>query len=137
MALALDKDKFLTEINFKASLSGGAGGQHVNKVNTKVELRFDIDASNILTDEEKVTIKEKLANRINKDRVLLLTSQTERSQLKNKELVIERFIKMLEKALTPIKKRKATKPTKASQLKRLDEKHKQAEKKTGRKNVDL
>lgn len=125
------------EIEYQASLSSGKGGQNVNKVNTKVELRFDIDQSEVLSEDEKNKIKEKLYTRINKGGILILSSQTERSQLKNKEIVFLRFIELLQKAIKPVKKRKATKPTKASKLKRLEEKAKQAEKKSSRKNIDL
>lgn len=135
MPLLLNKDKIISEIHFKASLSGGPGGQHVNKVNTKMELRFHIHDSNSFTIEEKGILTEKLANKINNDGFLILSSQSERTQLKNKETVIARFFSLLEKTLKPVKKRKATKPTKASQLKRLDDKRKLGEKKTGRKSA--
>lgn len=137
MALPLDKDKIITEIHFKASLSSGPGGQHVNKVNTKVELRFNIDDSKVFSDKEKDVLKEKLANKINNDGYLGLSSQSERTQLKNKEKALEKFFLLLEKALKPVKKRKPTKPTEASKEKRLMEKHIQSEKKSGRKDVDL
>ena len=102
MALPLDKDKIIAEIHFKASLSSGPGGQHVNKVNTKIELRFNIDDSKVFSDEEKGILKEKLANKINNDCYLVLSSQSERTQLKNKEKVLERFFLILEKALKPV-----------------------------------
>ena len=137
MALPLDKDKIIAEIHFKASLSSGPGGQHVNKVNTKIELRFNIDDSKVFSDEEKDILKEKLANKINNDCYLVLSSQSERTQLKNKEKVLERFFLLLEKALKPVKKRKPTKPTEASKEKRLKEKRVKSEKKTGRKDVEL
>lgn len=135
MPLLLNKDKIISEIHFKASLSGGPGGQHVNKVNTKMELRFNIDDSKMLSNNEKAILTEKLATKINNDGFLILSSQSERTQLKNKETVIARFFSLLEKTLKPVKKRKATKPTKASQLKRLDDKRKLGEKKTGRKSA--
>ncbi len=132
-----DKEKIINEIIFKASLSSGAGGQHVNKVNTKVELRFHIDKSENFNEEEKHVLKTKLKNKISNEGFLVLSSQSERTQLKNKGKVLERFFDLLEKALKPEKKRKPTKPTKASKEKRLKEKHMQSEKKTGRKDVDL
>lgn len=79
------------ELQFQASRSGGAGGQNVNKVNTKVELRFHVQHSALLTDEEKELVQEKLSNRINNEGYLQVVCQTERSQLKNKELCMQRF----------------------------------------------
>ena len=82
---------FSSEFIFTSSKSSGPGGQNVNKVNTKVELRLDIGNSTLLTDEEKEIILDKLSNRINKDGVLIITSQDQRSQLKNKEKAIGFF----------------------------------------------
>jgi ribosome-associated protein len=127
------KDRDLErELQFQASRSGGAGGQNVNKVATKVELRFHVESSELLTDEEKTRIQEKLANRITNDGYLQVVCQEERSQLQNKELCISRFYELLRQALTQQKKRKASKPTKASVKKRLEGKKKQADKKANR-----
>lgn len=134
ISVLLNRD-FSAELTFNTSRSSGAGGQNVNKVNTKVELRFLIDASQLLTSEEKDILKQKLFNRINDAGELLLTSQTERSQLKNKEKVIEKFYALVEKALTSVKKRKSTKPTAASKTKRIEDKRKASQKKTLRKNI--
>lgn len=120
------------ELKFKTSRSGGAGGQHVNKVSSKVELIFDIENSEHLSEEEKKLVSIKLSNRIDNEGLLHLQCDETRSQLKNKEIVIERFNGLLKKALTPIKKRKPTKPSKSSIKKRLDAKKKQAEKKSSR-----
>jgi ribosome-associated protein len=129
-----DRD-FSSELHFSASRSSGPGGQNVNKVNTKVELRFQIASSLLLSDEEKTILLEKLAKKINSEGELILVSQTERSQMKNKEKVIEKFYSLLTRALTPRKKRKPTKPSQASKEERLEEKRKQAEKKERRKHL--
>ena len=129
-----DRD-FSRELQFSASRSSGPGGQNVNKVNTRVELRFHIASSALLSEEEKILLLEKLAKKINSEGELILVSQTERSQLKNKEKVTERFYSLLTRALTPRKKRKPTKPSQASKEERLEEKRKQAEKKERRKRL--
>ena len=129
----LQNRDFSGEMQFSASRSSGAGGQNVNKVNTKVELRFNVMNSQLLNESEKQIITEKLANQINQEGELLLVSQTERSQLKNKEEVIMRFYALLTKTLTPRKKRRPTKPTRASKEKRLEQKRNQSEKKANRK----
>ena len=121
------------EVRYRTSRSSGAGGQHVNKVSTKVELIFDIDASDILSEEEKTIVKEKLANRISKDGLLMLNSDETRSQVKNKEIVFNRFLLLLEDAMKPVKERKPTKPTKSSVERRLKDKKKKKKKKGFRK----
>ena len=113
----LEKEYFLS-----ASRSSGPGGQNVNKVNTRVELRFNIEISKVLTPIEKNRIFLKLKNRINSDGELVVSAQTTRSQIENKEIVIEKFFGLLEKALTTQKKRIKTKPTLASRIKRLESK---------------
>lgn len=110
------------EFIFSASRSGGPGGQNVNKVSTKVELRFNVLLSRAFTDEEKALILTSLKNKINKENELILISQVERSQLANKEVVTDKFYDLISRALTFQKKRKSTKPTKASKLKRLEAK---------------
>ncbi len=110
------------EFIFSASRSGGPGGQNVNKVSTKVELRFNVLQSRAFTDEEKALILTRLKNKINKENELILISQVERSQLANKEVVTDKFYDLISRALTFKKKRKSTKPTKASKLKRLEAK---------------
>ena len=131
-----DRD-FQDEFVFQASRSGGPGGQNVNKVSSKVELRFNISNSALLNEEEKMIISEKLINKINKLGELVLVAQTDRSQLKNKEKVIEKFYLLVNRALTPKKKRLRTKPTKASVERRLESKRVQSKIKTNRKEVDL
>lgn len=126
-------EDLIPELVFCTSRSSGPGGQNVNKVNTKVELRFDIPNSGVLSEEEKSIILVKLKSRINNDGILIITSQEERSQLKNKENTIEKFYALIIKALTPVKPRRRTRPTAASKLKRLTEKKKRGEKKSLRK----
>lgn len=129
----IQKDLIINELGFKAVRSSGSGGQNVNKVSTKVELRFDVDQSEYLTHEEKERLKNKLKNRISSDGILIITSDTERTQLRNKKNAIAIFFELIEKALKKPKKRKKTKPTKASKEKRLKEKKIQSEKKQLRK----
>jgi len=124
------------ELVLTATRSSGPGGQHVNKVSTRVELRFNVQASQVLTEEEKNKIIGALVKRINKYGVLILHAQSERSQHDNKIRVVERFFKLLEKALAPVKKRRITRPTAASVARRLEKKRFQSEKKQLRKRLD-
>ncbi|MCF8360620.1 MAG: aminoacyl-tRNA hydrolase [Prolixibacteraceae bacterium] len=136
MATPLKDRDFSPELTFSASRSSGPGGQNVNKVNTRVELRFNIEASGLLNDDEKERVKAKLKNKINTQGELVVTAQRSRSQLQNKEGAVEKFFAMLEKALKPRKKRKPTKPSRASIEKRLTEKRIQSEKKGLRGKID-
>ncbi|SIT88450.1 alternative ribosome rescue aminoacyl-tRNA hydrolase ArfB [Pontibacter indicus] len=128
----LKERDFERELSFQASRSGGAGGQNVNKVASKVELRFHVAESQLLSEEEKALVQEKLGSRINGEGYLQVVCQAERSQLQNKEQCIERFYELLRQALTRQKKRKATKPTRASVRKRLESKRRQSDKKASR-----
>jgi ribosome-associated protein len=110
------------EFVFLTSRSGGPGGQNVNKVSTKVELRFNLSSTLIFTEDEKQLIFKKLKNKINKEGELLLVSQVERTQLLNKEVVIEKFYDLVSRALTVQKERRSTKPTYSSKIKRLETK---------------
>ena len=127
------KDRgFEQEFEFQASRSGGAGGQHVNKVASKVELRFHVENSHLLSEEEKALVRQKLGNRITNEGYLQLVCQEGRSQWKNKEGCVERFYELLHQALKKEKKRKPTKPSWASVNRRLENKQKQAQKKANR-----
>ncbi|MCF8347758.1 MAG: aminoacyl-tRNA hydrolase [Bacteroidales bacterium] len=127
---------FSREWILSASRSSGPGGQNVNKVSSKMELRFDVMSSNLLSETEKTLIMKLLAHQINNEGFLILTCQTTRSQLENKNKVIEKFFQLLKKALKPTKKRVPTKPGKASQEKKLREKKLIAEKKERRKKPE-
>jgi ribosome-associated protein len=128
---------FDKEFKITFSRSSGPGGQNVNKVNTRVELRFNVLTSECLTYKEKEIVLKKNINKINSDGELILSSQLERSQLRNKEHVIEKFYILLAKSLTPRKKRKLTSPTRASREKRLENKRLKSEKKQIRRKTDL
>ena len=127
------KKQLEAECRFSASRSSGPGGQNVNKVNTRMELHFSIVDSKVLSDDQKFLISKKLKNRINLDGELFLASETERSQLRNRDKVTALFFELIEKALTPTKKRIKTNPTAASRAKRLESKKQQSEKKDMRK----
>jgi len=128
-------EDLLNEIYFKTSRSKGPGGQNVNKVESRVDLIFDVEGSKILTDEQKETIFRKLKNRISNDNLLHMQCDETRSQLKNKEIVSERFLELIKKAFHDNKKRIPTKPGKVSKEKRLKQKKKISEKKEFRKPV--
>ncbi len=131
----IDPEKLHTELVFQTARSGGAGGQNVNKVETKVELRFDIANSGILTDEEKGKLYIRLASKLTNDHVLILYHQTERSQLANKEKVIDKFNALIIKALSDPKKRRPTRPTLASKKERLESKQRKSDVKATRRRV--
>ncbi len=123
------------ELEFRTSRSSGAGGQHVNKTETRVELIFDIDDSNFLSKNQRARIKQVLGHRITKEGELILSSQQHRSQHRNKEDVIRRFDECIKRALRPRKKRRGHQKRTAHPEKRLRAKRKQAEKKALRGKV--
>ena len=128
---------FSKEIRFQTARSGGKGGQNVNKVETMVEGYWQIDSSKLFSAEEKELIITKLSNKINEDGELLVKSQTERTQLGNKQQVIKKMHLLVQKALIVPKSRKKSKPSKAAVAKRLDSKKKKGEIKQNRKKVVL
>jgi ribosome-associated protein len=133
----MDAENIIKELTFKAIRSGGAGGQHVNKVSSKVVLFFDISKSENLRDEEKELLTKNLRSRLTKDSILILSCGESRSQHKNKEIVIDRFNTLISNGLKITKKRRLTKPSKSSIQKRLETKKKLGLKKTYRKRPDL
>lgn len=118
----LKKRNIESEFIYSTSRSSGPGGQNVNKVNTKVELRFSLISTSFFSETEKEIIFRKLKNKINNEGEMILTSQSERTQLLNKTVVTEKFFDLVSKALTVPIKRRATRPTLSSKFKRLDEK---------------
>jgi len=124
------------ELIFQTSRSSGPGGQNVNKVNSRVELRFDIPNSALLDERQKTVLQQKLASKLTSEGILIVVCQETRSQLENKELAVQRFYELLRQALKPVRRRKPTRPTKASLEKRLQRKKQQAEKKAHRGKVD-
>ena len=124
---------FSSEFDFQTARSGGPGGQNVNKVSSKVELRFNVEASKLLNEAQKAKIRVSLANQITLDDVLLIVCQESRSQLQNKQTTIKKFKKLLEKALKEEKIRKVLSPTALMIAQRLRDKKANAVKKSQRK----
>jgi len=136
-SLLMNIEKLIKELNFKAIRSSGPGGQHANKVSSKIELAFDVNASKELSEEQKSLLLKNISSRLTKENMVILFSDESRSQHKNKEIAKNRFIEIIKKGLIVPKKRKATKPSKASIKKRLDSKKRASIKKLTRKKPDL
>ena len=133
----MEKDKLITELQYKAVRSSGAGGQNVNKVSSKVVLSFDVKNSKVLSDDEKMLLEMNLASRLTNDQILILNCDEDRSQLKNKEIVTKRFLAIIEQGLHIPKIRKSTKIPKSVIRKRIKDKKNLSEIKKNRKKPEL
>lgn len=133
----MDAAKIISELNFKAVRSSGSGGQNVNKVSSKVVLSFDLNASEALSDDEKVLLQNNLTSRLTSENILILNCDEDRSQLKNKDIVIKRFLEIIKKGLYVPKVRKATKVPKAVIKKRIKDKKNVSDLKQSRKKPNL
>lgn len=133
----MNKENITKELHFKGIRSSGAGGQHVNKVSSKIELTFDLGNSISLSDEEKMILKLKLSSKLTKENMLILFSDETRSQHRNKEIAIKRFLQLLQTNLIRPKKRRPTKPTKTSVKRKAETKKRTSVKKALRKKPKL
>tara|TARA_R100000789_G_scaffold78918_1_gene74139 strand:- start:414 stop:818 length:405 start_codon:yes stop_codon:yes gene_type:complete len=129
----MNRENITKELSFKAIRSSGAGGQHVNKTSSKIELTFDLENSQSLSVNEKTLLKEKLASKLTKENQLILFCEETRSQHKNKELAIKRFLSLLKSNLIRPKKRRPTKPSRSSVLKNAEKNKRNSLKKALRK----
>jgi ribosome-associated protein len=126
------QEDFSPELEIKASRSSGPGGQNVNKVSTRIELRFDIPNSSLLSEDEKEKLIRHTGKRTSKEGVLIIVAQSSRSQLQNKEEAINKFYEILEKAFKPVRRRIPTAPSYSAVRKRLEDKRKHSERKLRR-----
>lgn len=133
----MNAENILKELNFKAIRSSGAGGQHVNKTSSKIELTFDLENSNSLSEDEKTLLKAKLSSKLTNENVLILFCEETRSQHRNKDLAIKRFLGLIEANLIRPKRRKKTKPSKGAIKKRLETKQRTSVKKALRKRPKI
>lgn len=133
----MGQEKIISELSFKAVRSSGAGGQNVNKVSSKVVLYFDLLNSKALSEDEKLLLEQNLEPRLTNDKILILNCDEDRSQLKNKEIVIKRFLQIINQNLIIPKERKATKVPKSVIKKRIQNKRNLSEKKQNRRKPDF
>jgi ribosome-associated protein len=133
----MDTAKLQPDLRYAFARSGGAGGQNVNKVSTKAELRFSVRDSALLTDEERATLLEKLATKLTTEGEIVLTHQTERTQLGNREKVTKKFYRLITKAFEVPKPRRATRPSRSSVEERHTTKRLRGTVKELRKKVNL
>jgi ribosome-associated protein len=130
-------EKIISELSFKAVRSSGAGGQNVNKVSSKVVLTFDLNASQALSEDQKLILQTNIAPRLTSENILILNCDEDRSQIKNKEIVIKRFLEIIKKGLYVPKVRKTTKVPKSVIKKRIKDKKNISEIKQSRKKPRL
>lgn len=133
----MDSEKIISELSFKAVRSSGAGGQNVNKVSSKVVLTFDLNTSQALNDEEKALLLTNIAPRLTTENILILNCDEDRSQLKNKDIVVKRFFEIIKKGLHVPKIRKATKIPKSVIKKRIKDKKNISERKQSRRKPNI
>jgi ribosome-associated protein len=133
----MDSEKIISELQFRAVRSSGAGGQNVNKVSSKVVLSFDVEKSDALSSEEKLLLETKLQSRLTSDKMLILNCDEGRSQLRNKDIVTKRFLDLIEKSLVVPKTRKVTKIPRSVIKKRLHNKKTLSQTKQSRKKPNL
>lgn len=133
----MDKERIITELDFKAVRSSGAGGQNVNKVSSKVVLSFNVPLSQSLNEDEKLLLETRLATKLTNDKILILQCDEDRSQLRNKEIITKRFLDLIESSLKVAKARKPTKIPRAVIKKRIENKRRQSEIKQSRKKPDV
>lgn len=133
----MNSESLIKELTFKATRSSGAGGQHVNKVSSKIVLSFDLLSSQVLDEDEKEILLKNLKTRLTIENILTLNCSESRSQHKNKEIAIKRFLEVISNGLKVKKPRKKSKPSKASIKKRLEKKSRNALKKSNRKKPNF
>jgi ribosome-associated protein len=133
----METEKILKELYFKAVRSSGAGGQNVNKVSSKVVLTFDLNNSMALNEDQKILISKKWTTKLTSENILILNCDEDRSQLKNKTIIVKRFLDLITKALIVPKKRKATKIPRAAIEKRIKTKRNLSEIKQNRRKPEL
>lgn len=133
----MEIQKIISELQYRAVRSSGAGGQNVNKVSSKVVLNFDLKNSQAVSEEEKLLLEMNLSSRLTNDLILILNCDEDRSQLKNKEIVTKRFLELIKKALIVPKVRKATKIPKSVIRKRIKDKKNISEIKQSRRKPNL
>lgn len=132
--MKFDKEKLLNEVEIKAVLSGGPGGQHANKANTKVVLEWNLEKTTVFSEKEIMRLQKNLKNRLTKEGIVQMTSEETRSQYRNKIIVTSRFVQVVKRGLRIPKTRKKPKPGKKFHERRLTEKRHKAEKKDRRRN---
>ncbi len=126
----------LSELDFSFTRSGGPGGQHVNRNETKVELRWDITNSAIFNDRQRSLIQERLPQYITNDGILRLVSNETRSQHRNRQAVMQRLQNLVTEALRPRRKRRPTRPSAGVRARRIEQKRRRSEKKKRRRKPD-